>query len=387
MRITHVISGINPVLGGTATSLIALARAQRQVGLHVAIVSTFTGIQDDTAHSLRADGVEVIEIGPAHGPTQWHPAIRPTLREEISGSNIVHIHGMWEEIQHRAAVICRAMGVPYIMMPHGMLDPWSLSKSKWKKKLYLALRLRRDLNDAVAIHFTAGIERDLVAPLGLRSPAIIESNTVDLTEFQHLPPRGGFRRRHPQLADDRQLVLFLSRVHPKKGLDLLVPAFARGAPTEAILVIAGPDSHDGYVSEVAEMARRAGVADRVLFTGMLRGIERIEAMVDADLFALPSYQENFGVVVIEALAARCPVLISDQVNIHPEISAGGVGAVVPTKIEPLAAALRQWLTDEALRAAAASRAPAFVLERYNARQIALRWADHYAAIVSRRSPG
>jgi glycosyltransferase involved in cell wall biosynthesis len=114
---------------------------------------------------------------------------------------------------------------------------------------------------------------------------------------------------------------------------------------------------------------------------MLRGRDRIEALVDADLFALPSYQENFGIAVVESLASGCPVLISDQVNIHREITAGGVGVVVPTDVEAIADALRVWLADPALRVAAAARAPAFVRARYDWRQIASRWAAHYAAIA------
>jgi glycosyltransferase involved in cell wall biosynthesis len=182
------------------------------------------------------------------------------------------------------------------------------------------------------------------------------------------------------LSGDGPIVLFLSRVHPKKGLDLLVPAFAQAAPADAVLVIVGPDA-DGYSDQVRAMANRHSVGDRLLFTGMLRGRDRIEAFVDADLFALPSYQENFGIAVVEALASGCPVLISDQVNIHREITAGGVGVVVPTDTASVAQALAGWLGDPARRAAAAARAPAFVRARYDWQRIASRWATHYAGLA------
>jgi glycosyltransferase involved in cell wall biosynthesis len=292
----------------------------------------------------------------------------------------VHVEALWEEIQHQGAKIAHRLRVPYVISPHGMLDPWSLSQSRLKKQIYMALRLRRDLNRASALHFTTSIERDLTTPLKLKPPAIVEPNGVDLREFDALPARGAFRARHPQIGE-RPMVLFLSRVHPKKGLDLLVPAFAAAAPPSAVLVIAGPDS-DGYAEQVRASAERAGIGERIIFTGMLRGRDRLEPMVDADLFVLPSYQENFGIVVAEALACGCPVIISDQVNIHPEISAAGVGAVVPTKVEPLADAIKRWMSDDSLRRAAAAKAPAFVRERYDWNQIAQRWIGHYEKLAA-----
>jgi glycosyltransferase involved in cell wall biosynthesis len=330
---------------------------------------------------LKADGITVCEIGPAAGPLHRHRDIVPRLRLAISSCDIVHVHALWEEIQHQAARVARALGKPYVITPHGMLDPWSLRQSKWKKKLYLAVRLRSNLQHASAIHFTSEIERDLAAPLGLKAPTIVEPNGVDLAEFEDLPPRGSFRARHPMLAGTRPIVLFLSRLHPKKGLDLLVPAFARAAPGDAVLVLVGPDS-DGYGEEIRAAAKLHGVADRLLFTGMLRGRDRVEAFVDADLFALPSYQENFGIAVVEALASGCPVLISDQVNIHREITAGGVGVVVPTQTEAVARELGRWMSDENLRRAAGRRGPQFVRERYDWDRIAEHWATHYASLAS-----
>lgn len=385
MRVLHVISGISPVSGGTATTLVALARAQQRAGLAVGVFTTFLhGSADGTAERLRADGIDVTEIGPAAPPLQRHPAIAPRLRETVASHDIVHIHALWEDVQHQAARVARALAKPYVITPHGMLDPWSLNQSKWKKRIYLALRLRPNLNAASAIHYTSEIERDLAGPLGLKPRTIVEPNGVDLAEFENLPPCGAFRAKHSMLADGgaqrRPIVLFLGRLHPKKGLDLLVPAFAQAAPADAVLAIVGPDA-DGYADEVRAMAKQHGVVDRVLFTGMLRGRERVEAFVDSDLFALPSYQENFGVAVVEALAAGTPVVISDQVNIHREIAAAGVGGVVPTKVDALAQELGRWLGDEPRRHAAAERARPFVWQKYDWNEIARRWREHYRTLV------
>ncbi|HEX3355538.1 MAG TPA: glycosyltransferase [Tepidisphaeraceae bacterium] len=384
MKILHAISGIDPSAGGTATALLSLAAAQARAGLDVTVVSTYERPEPEAAESLRAQGVKVAQIGPAKWPLARHLDIIPKLRELIVDADLVHTHGMWEEIQHQAARLCRELHVPYVMSPHGMLDPWSLSQSGWRKRIYLAARMRRNLDGASAIHFTTQTERDLVARLELQAPAIVEANGVDIAAFENLPPRGTFRAKYPALGD-RPMVLFLGRLHYKKGFDLLIPAFAKLKDSNAMLVIAGPDA-EGYRNQIQKMIDQHRLGSRVVFTGMLRGSQRIEAFVDADLFVLPSYQENFGIAVVEALASGCPVIISDQVNICREVKAEKVGAVVPLKVEPLTEELNRWLGDRELRRGASLRGPVFVQREYDWNQIAHRWAKRYQELYAHRRP-
>ena len=384
MRIVHVISGMDASLGGPATALAALAPAQRRAGLEVTIVSSYhEKPATATVAKLRDQGIDIAEVGPVPMSirSMLHSSgpLAAAVDHAVTGSDVVHIHALWESIQHVGAVTARRLGKPYIFRPCGMLDPWSLAQRPLKKKLYLALRGRRDLDGSAALHFTSDLERDLTTPLKLKPRAIVEPNGVPVEEFDHLPPRGLFCQKHPELAD-KPLLIFLSRIHHKKGLDLLVPALAKLRQKEAMLAIVGPDS-DGYAQTVRQMVDAAGVRDRVVFAGMLRGADRISALVDADLFVLPSYQENFGIAVVEALAAGTPVVISDQVNIYREIAAAQVGGVVPTQVEPLAAEIDRWLSDEPLRRAAAERARPFVWEHYDWNRIARRWVEHYQAIA------
>jgi glycosyltransferase involved in cell wall biosynthesis len=381
MKILHVISSIDPRKGGPTTALAGMAEAQAAEGLDVTLVATFQPNSDhSTAQQMQRRGVTVHLIGPVRGPLASHRQIKPTVRKHVAESDIVHIHAMWEDIQHHAAIAAHSLGRPYVISPHGMLDPWSLSQGRWKKRLYLALRQRRNLNRAAALCFTTETERRLTEPLGLRPPSIVEPLGIDLSEFEGLPRKGAFRSRYPEIGD-RPMLLYLSRIHPKKGLDLLIPAFASLENERVMLVIAGPDSDDGYKARVEQMARDRHVPDRVVFTGMLYGAERIEAMVDADLLTLPSYQENFGIVVPESLAAGTPVVISDQVNMHDFVTRGEVGEVVPTDVARLTDALNRWMTDEILRSKAAARCRPFVWEHFDWRQIARRWKNHYADVV------
>ncbi len=350
--------------------------------MDVAVLATWrTGADAGFAADLEARGASVRLVGPCFGPLAWRPGLARAVRAAVRGAAVVHVHALWEEVQHQAARAARRLGRPYVVRPCGMLDPWSLGQSSLKKRLYLWWRLRRHLDRAAALHFTTPIERDLTAPLRLGAPAVVEPNGIRPAEFDRLPPRGEFRTRHG-IPAGVPVCLFLGRVHPKKGLDLLVPAFA-AAGDRGHLVVAGPDD-DGYGREVRAAVERAGLVGRVHFVGMLRGADKLAALADADLFALPSRQENFGNAVVEALAAGLPVVISDQVNLWPEIAAAAVGGVVPLDVAALAAELRRWLDAPDLRAEVAPQARRLVRERFDWAAIAGRWADHYAGMVAGR---
>lgn len=388
MRILHVISSIDPSRGGPTTALSGMIEAQIAAGLEAGLAATFDHAFDSRiADQLRDRGAEVYLFGPMSERFRGRRDVTDSLVNVIAHYDIVHIHALWEEIQHRAAVIARKLDKPYIMTPHGMLDPWCLDQSRLKKQMYLALRLRRDLQRASAIWYTTETERRLTETLKLRPPALVETLGLDLSEFASLPARGRFRRQHPERIGERPMVLFLSRIHHKKGLDLLVPAFAKVAEKhpDVVLVIAGPDSPDGYRAKVQAMLDEHNVVDRCVFTGMLYCSARIEAMVDADLFVLPSYQENFGIVVIEAMAAGTPVVISDQVNMHEDVLRANTGVVISTEVEQLVCELDHWLADKELRAAAAARCRPFVWENYDWKKIGERWTRHYARVLEPRT--
>ncbi len=383
LHITHVISGLDPRAGGPPSVLVGLTQALVSSGVSVSVVSTWNKNDDHRlVDQLRDHHINVRLVGPCIGPLQWHPKLRSTINDTLKSSDVVHIHALWEQSQHAAATAARRMGIPYVFTPHGMLDPWSLSQKKLKKKLYLTWRLRNSLNRAATIHYTSITEKTLTKPLKLKAPAIVIPNGIDLAEFESLPPKNSFRAKWPAIGD-RPMLLFLGRIHYKKGLDLLIPAFATTQNKNAVLVIAGPSDPE-YLNALKQLTAQHQITNRVVFTGMLHGPHRIEAFTDADLFVLPSYQENFGIAVIEALAAETPVVISDQVNIHDQITAAGVGGVVPTRIDALAKELDRWMSDVTLRRQAAKRARSFVNEHYDWAKIAECWQAQYSDILDAR---
>lgn len=383
MRVLHIMPTLEPAYGGPVQALLGLATAQARAGLCVRVLSPFRSDAGfGNADWLRDEGVSVDLIGPTIGPLAWHPQLASRLASAVAHTDIVHIHAVWEQVQHVAARLARRTRKPYIVRPCGMLTTWALHRQslhKWlKKRVYISLRLRKTLNRAAAIHYTTELEREWTTPLGIRARAIVEPSGFDISEFEHLPERGGFRSK--LRIGERPLVVFLGRIFPGKGLEILVPAFAQMPRDDVTLAIVGPDT-DGYQSYVESLIENHGLRDRVFFPGMLRGSEKIEALVDADLFCLPSDHENFGLAVIEALAASTPVVVSDQVGVHHQITEGGVGSAVSREPSTLGSELSAWLGDPERLHDAARRARPFVQERFTWERIARRWTEHYRALI------
>ncbi len=382
MHVLHVISSLGVEFGGPGLALMGLAQAQHENATRVSIVTTKSATEKgSSAEELRTSGVSVDVVGPCKTALMRHRDLVPTLESAVASADIVHVHALWEEIQYQASRIARISGVPYVIRPCGMLDPWSLSQSKFKKRAYYAWRLRGMLDNASAVHFTTEIERDLarwwVHP---NSRAIVEPNGIDTSEFEPLPPRGAFRDRRPAIGG-RRIVLFLGRIHPKKGLELLLRAFARLRPQNCVLVVAGPDNI-GYEARLRDLAIELSIADQVDFAGIQMEKERIEAFVDADLFVLPSHQENFGNTVIESLAAGTPVLISDQVNLHVQVTRAKVGDVHEMSVASLTEKLELALQRDNGWCELTRRARQFAFDQFDWRNISDRWNGHYHELTT-----
>jgi glycosyltransferase involved in cell wall biosynthesis len=311
---------------------------------------------------------------------------RKAAREALRKTDILVAHGMWETSIIHSTLLAQRMGVPYCLRPAGTLDPWSLDQKRLKKSLSIALLHRRLLNNAAFIHATSDEEarnvRTLLRSLRISTPVHIIPNGIFLRDIENLPPRGDFYVRHPEL-NGKPYILFLGRVHYKKRPDLLLQSFAAlgDAFSEFRLVIAGPDG--GQTAKLRALARQLCIADRVHLTGPIYGHQRFSAFVDAACFCLPSHQENFGIAVVEAMAAATPVVISDQVQIWPEIVEAGAGVACELNVDALAGALRRVLALESARASMGRAGQAFARREYLWRDIGHRSTDIYMQYLPR----
>ena len=352
LRVMHVIANLDPRHGGPSGMLPDMCRALANRGHSIEIVATdaYGSGRWRTSPRPPEAGQLSVQYFPAQWPRRFEASwpMIPWLGRAIPGFDLVHIHSLYLFHTSVAAYWCRHYGVPYIMRPHGTLDPYLRRKSRTRKAVYDRLFERRNLDCAAAIHYTSQGELDLVRPLGLASPGIVAPLGVDIAQFSTPRRRGAFRKRHPHLAE-KQLVVFLGRLTPKKGLDLLAQAFARVASRfpDAHLVIAGPDD-EGYGPQVRAFLSQAGVEQRTTMTGMLVGEDKMALLADTDVWVLPSYTENFGVAVVEALARGLPIVISDKVNICSRIAAARAGLVTACDAEAFAEAVCQVLSDAAL---------------------------------------
>ena len=386
MRILHVISNLAAQSGGPAKATVEMAAAVAACGHDVAVfASDFGGDPVDLAPARQA-GVE-IEIFPAGWPRFWQVS-RPlgeALATAIPKSDVVHLNSLYLYHDWVTGKLCRLTGVPYILRPHGTLDPYIRQQSRLKKALAQLLFQRRVLQGAARIHYTAKDEETLAQGHVEGRPGVVIPLGLNLSDYRTLPDPVQFRAAFPDCGE-RPIILFLSRLHEKKGLDLLLPAFAaaRAAGHDLQLVIAGPD--DGMVPAVKTWIRDLGLQQRVTLTGMLRGEAKLAAFAAASLFALPSYSENFGLAVIEALACGLPVLISDKVNIWPEIEAAGAGRIVPCEQAAVTAALTSLFSQPAnLQALAQAAKPA--AELYDWPAIAVRLEKLYSDVIAQTQGG
>jgi len=378
-KILHVIPSVGPQRGGPSVMMRTIARALSQADMDVHVVTT-----DDNG----PDRLNVPLGTPQHedGATFWYFPRQTTfynfswpltrwLAKHVREFNLVHIHALFSYAALPAALLSHRAGVPYIVRPLGTLNRWGIKNRRpWLKNLSFRVIESRILAGAAGIHYTCEQELAEAAELGVQANPLIIPNAVDLPAREPRPESA--------LSKDRKVILFLSRFDRKKGLDLLLEAFARvrNRCPEVLLVLAGAGD-PAWVAHLRENAQRLGITPHVVWPGFLTGEDKWAALRHADVFVLPSYSENFGVALVEALACGCPVVLSDQVGIHREIARAGAGLVTPCKADELAQALLDVLTDAALRHRMSENGVRLARQQFSLDAVSRKLAETYAAVI------
>jgi glycosyltransferase involved in cell wall biosynthesis len=338
VKILHVIPSVAMRDGGPSIAIREMSTALAAAGAVVTVATT----DADGPHARLLVPLEVpVRVGDVEYrhfarsmPGNWKLSI-PLARWLFGNTgsfDVVHVHALFSYATIPGCRAAHRAGVPYVVRPLGTLDGWSLGQKSWKKAPYLQLIERHHLAHASAIHATSESEGDAVRALGYGEKVrVIPLGVGGAVVADQKYPR----------SDAAMRLLFLSRLHPKKGIPLLLGAVrkARDAGARVELVIAG-GGPDAYKSELESGVRSLELADIVTFVGHVEGEDKRKLLASADVFVLPSHQENFGIAVAEALAAGLPVIVSDQVGIAPAIANAGAGRVVTVDSDALTAAIR-----------------------------------------------
>lgn len=332
MRILKVTQAYFPFQdrGGPAVKVRSIARQLVARGDRITVLTADLGFGPADVEATAAyrtpggwraeiDGLEAIYL-----TTKFHyrnltvnPGIIEFCRRRLQEFEIVHIYGLYDILGPTVARYCRRFGIPYIVEPLGMTRP--IDRGFLLKKIWWKL-CRNYLPGASQIVATSEMERaELLADQFAPDRVMLRYNGIDREEFRELPPQGTFRKRMG-IGEDEGFVLFLGRIIPRKGADLLIEALQLMACDKMKLVLAGPEGENGYVADLQAKARAVGVEKRVLFVGPLYGEDKKAALVDAWVFALPSRYENFGNTAAEAIACGTPAIVSDRCGIAPLIN-------------------------------------------------------------------
>ena len=329
-----VVSHLDPKYGGLSAAVPALASAVAGTGEKSVTVAGFCAVGENFRPAVgRNVIVEHYPIGRLasflRGPQT------KAFRATVIHSAGVHIHGLWQRSTSTAAHLARSQRKPYVISAHGMLESWALANKKWKKDIYAALFERRNLRGAACLHALTGAEARDYRNFGLTNPIAVIPNGVEV-------PLGvspdAFLERFPAL-DGKSLILFLGRIHFKKGLDILADAWAKVAPRfpEAHLVVAGPD-FENTQGRLQRQLEALSLSSRVTFTGMLQGNQKWSALAAADGFILPSYSEGLSVSVLEAMGMGLPVIVTEQCNL-PEVEEQHCGWMIQPRAAEVESAL------------------------------------------------
>jgi glycosyltransferase involved in cell wall biosynthesis len=345
--------------------------------LHGEGVSVDMATTDDEGRGLRKQGGPLGEAVQCDGfrvfyfakQTEFYKASLPLyswLTRHVSDYDIVHIHALFSFASIAAARAARARGVPYILRPLGLLNAYGMQQRRRLVKQWSFRLIEKPLLDsAAAIHYTSTQERDEAEHLKIKAPEHVIPLGIDLVPFQHLPDAEIFHHCFPETRG-KQIILFLSRLDPKKGLDLLLEAFAKldVENSNVHLVIAGSGPEE-YLRELKNEAGSLGIAGRISWTGQLEGDVKLSVFAAATVFVLPSHSENFGIALLEAMAAGVACIASDQVALAQEAASENAICMVKRDVTAIAEALRQLLHGGKARAELALRGRTLAHERYS----------------------
>ena len=330
LEVLHVVRGLANS-SGTTHIVVNLSEEQARQGASVTVLTVEKDSQPWIAPSSGFVESRCFPMSlPLRNPGVSFPLARE-IRKRIAKFDFVHVHAIWNFPSYYTMRASSRAGVPYMVAPQGSMEPWALRQNRWGKLIYGTLLEKPWLKKATCLQAVSAVEAKQIKAYGLSNPVSIIPNGVSASLLE--------RRKKLQLSTELGLdgehktILFLSRLHPKKGPDTLLRAFSMiPQTTPLVLVIAGSDAGSGFANKLRNLAQELGVQDRCFFIGEVRGEDKYRTLAGADLFALPSYSEGLPVAVIEAMACGLPVCITPGCNL-PDVERWEAGMILPQQTE------------------------------------------------------
>jgi len=397
LKILQIVPSISLVYGGPSQMIqglsAALAQQPKDRIAQVTILTTdANGDVDEPpltvplGQLVQQDGYEIIHFRCApFRRYKFSTDLLKWLWANAHHYDIAHIHALFSPVSTTAATVCRWKNLPYIMRPLGTLDPADLQKKKQIKKIYATLLERPNLAGAAAIHFTSELESKVSERFGVSTPGKIIPLGVALPQLPDRSRSQQIVRERFNIPPERPIILFMSRIDPKKGFDLLLPALEKlhddNKPFHFLLCGANPQDR-AYETRIRKAIQSSAWSNWATISGFVSGELKAQLLSAADIFVLPSYYENFGIAVAEAMAAKIPVVISDQVHIWPVIQKSESGWVVKTEVESLTNALAESLSQPEMRQQRGENAQRCAAEKYSWEAIAHQMTDTYQQLLT-----
>lgn len=375
LRVLHVIADLDPRSGGTSRAVVDLAGAlAKEPGLEVTVMFQSRSGQEHLPTDPSVRRMPVMVDSPWARISGW--LVRKVLISEIKRArpDVIHVHGLWQPLCHWAASLATQHGIPLVVQPHGMLEPWALNHKAWRKRISLMLYQRRDLKIAAALVASTEREMDSFRKLGLSNDVAVIPHGI------HVDNATDSAADRTEETKRLRKILFLSRLHPVKGLSTLLRAWSQVDRAGWQLIVAGPDE-GGYLRQMRDLAGELRLADDISFAGEVQGQVKASAYRSADLFVLPTQSENFGIVIAEALSYGVPV-ITTRAAPWGALETHRCGWWIDQGVEPMARTLSVAMALSDIERRAMGRRGRELVHRYRWEVVAAR-----AAILYRKCAG
>lgn len=376
LSVLHYLPSLDPTRGGPIRAVLDLSMAFVKKGHRVTVATS----ELPDAAKLRAQhpgvGFELLHPPLVRGQKLQVEALAQA-KKLLQPADLLHVHGTWDYSNVQLGWLARSLGKPHFVSVRGMLDDWCMAQKSLKKRLFLFAVGKRHLERAKAVHLTADAEFDQARKWFPKGKGIVIPNLLDLAPYRTLPGVAQAQAKFEAFQTGEPVVLFLSRVHVKKGAEVLLEAASllhkQGVHAQFVFAGAG---HTAYLEQLRTQARTLNITSRMHFVGHVGGDLKISLYQASLCLALPTYQENFGFVFPEAMAAGTPVITTKGVDIWPQLLRGGA-LIVPREAQAFADAIASLIADRAKRDAMGSQARSFVFEEYDEARIIAQFEAMY----------